>query len=303
MNDFEIVHDGDDRAAWLAHRRSGIGSSDAPAVLGVSPFTSALKVYTEKTGASYIEDDETEAMKWGRILEPHILEEFSAETGRRAWREGALIRSKLWPWMTATLDGSQEDPGHHGVGVLEIKATGWRVGDWDEGVPHHVFVQVQHQLAVTNRDWASVAVLQNGCRLLWADVKRNDGFILNVLLDAERDFWERVQSGEPVAPDGSESAASALRALYPEPQAGELVHLPAELLELDEELQVLDAAGKESERRREQIRQLIKAAIGGAEIGQLPNGVQYTHRKQSRAGFAVKPAEFRVLRRVAAKGR
>lgn len=302
MADFEVVCSGEDRAAWLEARRSGIGSSDAPAVLGVSPFKSALAVYTEKLGLT-ADEEETEAMKWGRILEPHILEEFAAETGRDAWRAGQLIRSADIPWLMATLDGEQlaEQRGAD-VGNVEAKATGWRVGDWDEGIPHHVFVQAQHQLAVTGRRWGSVVVLQNGCRLLWADIERDDAFIGNVLLPAERDFWQRVQAREPVAPDGSESAARALRALYPAAREGVIAHLPGELIELDDELEVLKVAAKETERRAEEIRQRIKQAIGGAEIGLLPNGVSFNHRLQQRAGYTVKPTEFRQLRRSAPKG-
>ena len=37
-----------EHAAWLEGRRQGIGSSDAPAVLGLSPWACALDVYSSK---------------------------------------------------------------------------------------------------------------------------------------------------------------------------------------------------------------------------------------------------------------
>ena len=35
---------------WLAFRRTGIGGSDAAAILGLSSFTSNVEVWEEKTG-------------------------------------------------------------------------------------------------------------------------------------------------------------------------------------------------------------------------------------------------------------
>lgn len=298
--DFEIVCEGSDRSAWLDARRLGIGSSDAPAVLGVSPFASPLSVYTDKLGMT--EDrDATEAMRWGTMLEPLIVAEFARETHRSARMAGQLLRSKSRPWQMATLDATQRRPDREGTGLLEIKATGFRSGDWKEGVPEHVFAQVQHQFAVTGFAWGSVCVLQNGCRMLWADVERDDTFIDGVLLPAETEFWRRVLAHEPVAPDGSDASRDALRALYPEDSGGTIA-LPGELIELDAERAELKERAKEIAARVEWIDQQIKAAIGEAQVGRLANGVSYSHRLQKRAEYVVKATEFRVLRRSAPKG-
>lgn len=291
---FEIIDDGRDRARWLALRREGIGSSDAPAVLGVSPWSVPLKVYADKLGE--VEDsEESEAMRWGRILEPHIIAEFAREMGRKAARQGALLRSTRWPWMQATLDATQRRDGRDDTGVLEVKATGFRAGDWREGIPEHVRVQVQHQLAVTGFEWGSVAVLIGGARLLYADVTR-DAALIEQVVQAEHDLWLRIQRHEPPDPDGSESAREALRALYPQDN-GESVSLPGELIELDRERAEIVEDLKRLDARKEAIDQQFKAAIGGATFGLLANGVTYSHRLQKREGYIVKPAEFRVLRR------
>ena len=39
-----------DRDQWLAERRTGIGGSDAGAILGVNKYRTALDVYLDKTG-------------------------------------------------------------------------------------------------------------------------------------------------------------------------------------------------------------------------------------------------------------
>ena len=298
---FDVICSSADREPWLAARMSGIGSSDAPAVLGVSPFKSAAMLYAEKRGLS-VDQEESEAMKWGHILEPHILEQFGKESGRNVWGAGDLIRSCERPWQLATLDGEQREIGSAEIGNVEAKATSFRVGDWTDGVPHHVFVQAQHQLSVTERRLCSVVVLQFGCKLLWTDIERDDAFIDQVLIPAELEFWERVQNGDPPAPDGSKSAAEALARLYPKAIPGKVIQLPGALIEADDELLGLSGQIKELKDRKELLEQRIKEAIGDAEVGAFANGVSYTHKLQNRMGFEVKPTSFRTLRRVAAKG-
>ena len=55
------------REEWLDGRKSLITASDAAAALGLSPFKSPLKLYTEKIGLAE-DGEEREAMKWGKAL-------------------------------------------------------------------------------------------------------------------------------------------------------------------------------------------------------------------------------------------
>lgn len=287
-----------DRETWLKARRLGIGSSDAPAILGVSQFRGPLAVYAEKIGVQ--EDKEaTEAMEWGLLLEPLIIRKFAKETGREGIPERALLSNIERPWMMATLDATQLAADQAELGILEIKATGHRVSSWDEGIPADVFVQVQHQFAVTGLQWGSVAVLQRGCALKYADVERNDAFIAGTLLPALEEFWTRVKNQEPVDPDGSESARDALKALYPQ-DSGRIITLPGEFIDLDRERQRLDEVIGEAEKRHELLTQRIKIAMGDASEAHLPNGVAFTYRTTERKGYTVKPTTVRTLRRKAA---
>lgn len=296
---FEIVCDSTDREKWLEARRSGIGASDTPAVLGISPFSSPLAVYTDKLGLRE-EREATEAMKWGNLLEPLVVQEFAAETGRECERAGQLLRSTAHPWALATLDAVQKAIGKSGPGVLEVKTTG-RASDWTEGIPAHVMAQAQKQLLVTGYEWGSVAVLMFGSRLLWADFERDEKFIAHII-EVESEFWRRVEAREPVAADGSDASAEALRLLYPR-DTGEVVNLPGELIALDAERVAMKAEITTMEKRLAEIDAEIKAAIGDASVGVLMNGVSYSYRVQSRKGYVVEPKEMRVLRRSEPKGK
>lgn len=299
MSDYDIVGHVSDRQGWLRLRREGIGSSDAPGILGVSPFQSPLAVYADKLGLKE-DDEQSEAMKWGTLLEPLILSEFGAETERAVKQAGELLRSRDVPWLQCTLDGEEIDVARGGlIGQVEAKATGWRAGDWSEGIPEHVMVQVQHAFAVTGREWGSVVVLLNGCRLLWADVERDQPFIDEVLMPAEAEFWRRVQAREPVDPDGSKSSAEALKWLYPTSDPGAFVTLPGDFVDLDRERCELKARIADMASRVEVIDQLLKAEIGSSETGYLANGVIYTHKRHERKGYTVAPTSYRQLRRKA----
>lgn len=294
---FEVLCDSSDRTKWLEARRTGIGSSDVAGVLGipsVAAWTSPIKVYTDKLMPPSEDDEGTEAMKWGRILEPHIIEEFSRDLGREARPYGNLVRSRRWPWMLATCDATQATSERRD-GVLEVKATGWRAGDWDDGIPDHVRVQAQHQLAVMDWEWGSVAVLVRGMQLLYRDIERDEALIEKIV-EAGRDFWARFRKGEPPNPDGSQSAREALRALYPK-DSGETIKLPGEFVEIDDRRTEIDAVLKSLKHEREYLDQQIKAAMGDASVGVLANGVTYTYKLQQRKGYTVAPTEFRQLRR------
>ena len=53
---------------WLSMRRNGIGGSDAGAVAGMNPYSSAFSVYYDKIGAAP-EKETNEAMRIGTDLE------------------------------------------------------------------------------------------------------------------------------------------------------------------------------------------------------------------------------------------
>lgn len=73
------------RADWLKARKSGLGASDAPCVLGMGRFHSAYSVATDKL-TDAIDDDEDETAEWGRRLEPAIAQKFAEVMEARGWK-------------------------------------------------------------------------------------------------------------------------------------------------------------------------------------------------------------------------
>lgn len=206
------------RDEWLTVRRRGIGSSDAAAAVGLSPYKSPLQLWMEKTGrdgALPIPDpqDDTSPAYWGTLLEPIVAAHYTRRTGHKVRRVNAVLQHPQRPWMLANID--REVIGAPEVQILECKTAGlWGARAWDDGVPEYVQLQVQHQLAVTGKQAADVAVLICGQELRIHRLERDEALIAH-LIALEQRFWEHVERDVAPPVDGSESSDRALRALWP----------------------------------------------------------------------------------------
>lgn len=294
---FEAVCDSDDRERWLQERRTGIGSSDAAIVLGVYPWKTRLELYADKLGLTE-DTDAGEAAYWGTKIEPLVLARFAAETGRKTFRAGTLLRSKARPFQLATLDGTQVTD--RGVGNVEVKCTSLE-DRWEDGIPAYVYAQVQHQLAVTGRDYGSVAVLFKGRAFFWNDVER-DGDFIGELTRMEMEFWNRVADLDPPSPEGSEADRKIIAKLFPKDVDPAPVLLDGEFITMDERLCELKADAKKIDHEIGYIENELRMAIGDHAEAALPNGVRFTNKSQHRKEYVVQAADFRVLRRVERKG-
>jgi putative phage-type endonuclease len=210
---------------WLAVRREGLGSSDAPAVVGLSPWASPLSVYLDKIGALPPTPD-TPAMAMGRTLEAVIADLVARETGWRVRQAGAVLQSRAHPWLLADLDRWIGIPDV-GECPLEIKAVGPRQADaWADGqIPPHVLIQVYHQLLVTGAPEGVVAGLVWGQTVHIHRIQPDPGR-LDTLLDIERRFWqEHVLARRPPPVDASAATTAAIRAAF-QPDPDRAVELP-----------------------------------------------------------------------------
>lgn len=284
-----------DRESWLKERDAGLGSSDAAAILGASPWKSAFALYVEKLGLRQPSHEESEAMEWGRILEPIIATRYEQETQRPLRDPGrfTIQRSRRHPFMLATLDREILMPNLVGSrGVLEIKTTG-RGDDWAEAPPLVHQIQLQHQLAVSGHAWGSLAVLIGGQRFLWLDMERNPRFIA-LLIEREEEFWDRIQRLEPPPPTGQD--VKLLPRLYPRDD-GEAITLPPEAAEWDYRLREAKDHLKHWQSVANEAQALLTGAIGSASVGILPDGSRYTWRASERAAYEVAASTVRTLRR------
>lgn len=249
------------REAWLQLRRTGIGGSDAGAICGADPYRSAMTVFRDKTGGA-AEEIDNEAVRIGHDLEQYVAERFMELTGLKVRRSNYMYRSMEHPFMIADVDRlvAGEDAG------LECKtASAYNADKWEDGkIPAHYVLQCFHYMAVTGkRTWyIAAAILGRGFiyrKLEWDDM------IINGLIEAEREFWERhVMTGTMPPPDGSSACDEVIRQYFPAARKDAV-----ELAGFDERLkrrEEITGMIKELEEEQKKIEQEVKLSMGEYEL-------------------------------------
>ncbi|MDR3413611.1 MAG: YqaJ viral recombinase family protein [Formivibrio sp.] len=257
------------REQWLAVRQGGIGSSDAAVAAGLSPYKSPLELWLEKTGRKPAEDlSQSEAVFWGSTLEAIIANVYANRSGNKVRRVNAVLQHSEHLFMLANLDRAVGSDG-----VLEVKTAGGHSAQfWEDGVPEHYQCQVLHQLAVTGKAWADVAVLIGGQDFRIYRIERDESQIAD-LIEREQVFWGMVESDVQPAVDGSESSGSALSFLYPRDSGMELdcTESPELNSTFHRLLQVRSELG-ELEQSESLLRQQLQSAMGEATAARFAGG-------------------------------
>lgn len=196
-------------AEWHEERRSGIGSADAPIILGLSSFATPLDVYLEKVGEGEPRED-TAFTEWGRRLEPVIAQAASDQLGIAFEHWRPAVRNRTWPRAFAHLD-RRARAGDEMV-ALECK-SGMRTQGWldpgtysitvaHEVIPPDYAVQVGHQLLASGYAAVYVAALLGYRDFRTYRFERDEAWLDDLLAD-EREWWtQHVEAGVPPDPDG-----------------------------------------------------------------------------------------------------
>lgn len=215
------------REAWRAERRKALGGSDMGAVLGLNQYRSAVAVWADKMGLLE-EQEDNEAMRIGRDLEPYVAERFSEASGLRVQKYNYLLRDPA-NHLSANID-------RRIVGTsagLECKtASALSEGKYKGGCyPESYYAQCVTYLAVTGwaRWYLCAVVLGRGVYTYLMTTDPNDvcpGWCesmvyvspeeLDAVRAAARNWWETYIVGNTMPPtDGSPSTTATLGELYP----------------------------------------------------------------------------------------
>lgn len=268
---------------WLLLRREGIGSSDAPVILGLSPWSSPWQIWLDKTGQIPPDTDQTEAMYFGSLLEDTIAKAVAERTGMHVEKANATYAHPEHPWMLASPDCIIHFDGEDGL--LEIKNSGgykmeeWKSGEPDvDGVwrggeaPSHYILQVQHQHAVMGTNIGYIGALLGGNRLCVVEVPRDDDLIAT-MIKVEGAFWrDNVQANVAPAIDGSPTTTDLLSQIFSDSDPYATADLEPDVAAALVEYQRAgqdEAAAKE---RKTHAGNIIRNALGEAETAMF-NGV------------------------------
>ena len=196
---------------WLRLRKTGIGGSDAGAICGVNPYSSAMKVFREKTRED-VEEQDSEAIRIGHDLENYVAQRFTEATGLKVRKSNFMYRSMEHPFMVADVDRMVvgEDAG------LECKtASAYNADKWADGdIPLHYVMQCYHYMAVTGKKSWYIAAVILGREFTYRKLEWDDELISR-LITIEKDFWNNhVVPGIIPPPDGSKACDEVLEQYF-----------------------------------------------------------------------------------------
>lgn len=171
---------------WLKLRKSKITATDAAAILGISPWKTALQLYHEKKSDEKPKPP-TPAMQRGTDLEPVARELFCIKTGHKM--EPKVI---VKDWLMASLDGINAWDE-----ILEIKCPLNKdpLLEKEGKIPDHYYAQMQHQMYVCDSQKAFYFCF-DGVDGVTVEVKRDDAFI-EKMLDKEWEFYQCLKNNTP----------------------------------------------------------------------------------------------------------
>lgn len=180
---------------WHQWRSKGLGASDIPAVLDISPYKSRFELWCEKTGIAKsrpIHPRAVQAMERGKFLEPVAREKYEAKVGKKA--DAVNFTHPEYEFLRASLDGWIEAERV----VVEIKAPG-KVdhGAAQKGnVPKKYQAQMQAQMLVTGAAKGHYVSYDGKKDLVVLEVPADFEWQAEILAEAES-FWEMVLQKVP----------------------------------------------------------------------------------------------------------
>lgn len=248
----------------IENRNGYIGGSDIGTIMGVNQWKSPYTLWAEKTGLIEVEDISDKDAVWFGVMEEDIIaKRFMMKTELKVKKSNYAYGCKEYPYLRGHVDRIAAK----GKWGLEIKTTSsWNKTKYDEGeIPESHYWQCMFYMFLTGWDTWYLATKRDN-RFYITKISRDDEAIER-MLDACEDFWNHVQSGEPVEIDGSDSTQETLEQMYPEEHQGETVNLDSQ----EDTLLALLELGTQEKNLKElktKYQNEIKAVLGEAEKGE-----------------------------------
>lgn len=251
--------------AQLEQRKKLITASDAAAILGLSPWRSAIDVWNEKVGegSSFSGNFRT---RRGHAIEPLLLEWLAEQIAPLVVRPAGdtTLTHPILSWLGATPDALvfENEGDERPIALGEAKSTGlidhWRDEDGEPKVPDYYHPQVVVQMAVVGvpRTYVVAEMIDPRESEPWLIEVERDAELEAIVLE-ELDGFRRkyIDTGRP--PPFEHASYSEVATIFRRANRAELV--PA--TEKDEQLAAAYLAATKAKRAAEAIAERVKAAL------------------------------------------
>ena len=251
----------------IVERKNYLGASEAASILGLSNWSSPLKVWAEKTSALPHEDlSDKEAIELGNELEDYVARRFCQKTGKKVHRVNSTLYHKDYPFIGCNLDRQVVDEKV----PLECKTAGeFMAKDWkgNEAPPQYL-AQVYHQMAVTGAPYAYLAVLIGNRDFKWLKVDRDEDAI-KTIIEREVAFWNTFVVPK-IMPKVTRRDNEVLAKLFKD-AVDEVIPLDDEARRVIESLQAMKVDYKDLEGKIDLMGNKLKAMLGDKLAGTTGN--------------------------------
>ena len=194
--------------AWYSWRRGGLGASDAPVVMGVSPYSTRFELWAQKTGL--MERPEPNAFQAAAMRRGHDLEPVARMLYENLVNDSfpaVSCQHENFDYIRASLDGYSENSDK----LIEIKCPGKvdHKAAQNGIIPEKYVIQIQTQFAVSGASSGDYISYDGKERENYKKALEKGGLVI-ISIEPDREmqadiirsmqlFWELVQT--KVAPN------------------------------------------------------------------------------------------------------
>lgn len=293
-NKIEVLHPNSDKA-WHRLRQKDVTASVIGALLGVHEWTSYFRLFQSKTGNISRTDEETPAIRRGRLMEPvavaALMEDYP--TFGIAHNTGTFTRyfRSAEHRIGATPDILATDPAR-GLGVIQVKSVEqtiyrrkWMQDDGTVEPPLWIALQAMTEAWLTGATWAAVApiVVGHGIEVPLVEIPILP-HVIERLQKESAIFWKRVEDGDVPEPDYLMDGET-INEIYPT--------RPGDEIDLTYDPDIMNLVNcridttrtiSNAEAVKETVDNRIRFKLAGASLAHLPGGLKLrnsvTRRRQ-----------------------
>lgn len=259
---------------FTCNRVHFIGGSDVAAILGLSPYRTAVDVWLEKTGQAQNQCTSI-AMRFGQFAEEFIAQEYAKTTNQAVTPYEKAFTDPDHPYLAGHIDRfvlPDEGALFSSSNQLAVKkllecktANPFAQHEWGEagtdGVPMHYLVQCLWYLMLTGCDSADLAVLFGNSDFRIYTIAR-DQEVEFILRKKARHFWESYVLTTIAPPVTSEVDC---RTLFCKSIPSKYQEADQNDLELLDQLQAINADLLKHEQQLSSIKQSLMNKMQDAE--------------------------------------
>lgn len=290
-----------DPAADPVVRKSGLGGSSMPTILGVNRWMSPLELWARMRDEWPADlerpEDPHELMRIGSQFEAPICDMLAEDWNLKIARIRRTMRHPKIPWAMAHPDRRVIGKYKGKKAFLEAKMTGlrhmWGEPGTDE-VPDYVMPQVHHEMWVGDADLVIVPVMfvEFRAKREYYIVERDPEWD-EILYEHGKRFWECVTEGiEPPVQYQNEATQDAIKRLYGNYEPDTFVAFGENEQHLVSAMEQLAERREQCEKGEDAIKAELIHRLGRKQYAQLPDGRWWRAKQTKRKAYQVEETTY-----------